>query len=197
MFLPSREVEKVSTGRDLGRDPLDTGEAKAKGAITTPSAPSLPLPPTFPASASSPRFPQHFFDILTSPLFQSQSRSLKAKALGDCPLWMSRPHLPCPLLQSTVYVTPYGLLTPGLCTCYSYCLGLPFPAVFPSSRVCVMLPLSLDLKDSFVFPTHLNVLSRSAEFTSLPEVLWGVKLGGFYFFIGFLHQPPGHYLTLS
>lgn len=81
-------------------------------------------------------------------------------------------------LQSTVYVTLDALLCPGLCTCYSYCLRLPFPALF----LCVMLPLSLGLKDSLVFPTHLSVLSHSAEFTSLPEVLWGVKLGGFYFF---------------
>lgn len=50
MFLPSREVEKVSARKDIG-------EAKAKLIVTIPCAPSLTPPPTFPALANSPLFP--------------------------------------------------------------------------------------------------------------------------------------------
>lgn len=96
-FLPSREVEKVSERQDIG-------EAKAKVTVTIPSALFLTLPPMFPALANSPLVPVSFLNSLTPPFSQPQWRSLKVKALGDCPLPMSWPHFLSSPASVHVYV---------------------------------------------------------------------------------------------
>ena len=126
MFLPSREVEKVSSGKDLNGDPsLGTRETKTK-LITTTSFALTHVPSSSQQTTVPPVFPQ----ILSPPLSQSQSRSLRVKTSSDCPLLTFRLSSPRPMpLQSTVSVNLHAL--PQLLT-FAHAIS---PALFP----CLMV----------------------------------------------------------
>lgn len=144
------------------------------------SPPALPSPLLLlsrsqfqPTAHLSPRTTSAFSPLLCpSPNLQAAKSRPWVTAPAD--VQASSPR--SPPFRSTVYVIGCSPLTPGLCTCCSPCLRLPFPALFP----CLAVP-------ELISSRPLSVLSYSAGFTTLPEVLGGEGKTGWVFFSFFFH----------